>query len=122
MLGGGCSRFCSRAARLPREPRLLQGVPTTSPPGLLAVVGSLGELAGGVTKDRTTDRQAAGEGIVADKPWRIDVRIGLDRKVLNFCDGIHGECAAGLRRRAGGVLALIVHDIKLAGNPLANGH
>src|SRR5262245_25808038 len=86
------------------EPLLLQGVPATSPPRLLAVVGRLGELAGGVTKDRTTDRQAAGEGIVADKPWRIDVRIGLDRKVLNFCDGIHGECAAGLRRRAGGVL------------------
>src|SRR5690349_19823453 len=107
---------------LPQEPLPLQGAPAAAPPRLLPIVSGHGELAGDVTQDRPPERQAACEGVVTDKPWRIDRRIGLDEEVLDFYPRLHGGRATGLIRHAGSVVTLIVHDIKLAGDPLGDGH
>jgi len=40
---------------------------------------------------------------------------------MDFYRGIHRGCTAGRIRRAG-IVALIVHDIKLTGNPLGDRH
>jgi len=86
--------------------------PFCKPLHLLPVVGSLGELAGAITKHLRIGREGAIEGVVADKPIRVYVWVCLDEKVLSFSVNI--DALRIRRRKIADLITLEVHNLKRA--------